>query len=173
MTGAGASTGTIRDHRGGRDRAADSDSPLVLRGVGVRGRVRRGPLDLPWERLYWISVVFTEGVTADPAALVLTGLSGAISTTFNYDAATRTATWTPTVADLGDGRVTVRLIGAWLPTRRATPSRLTGPGRFGLLTGDYDGNGLVDNRDLAAIKKKLTRRGWHTTDSPTSMGTVW
>ena len=112
----------------------------------------------PWERLYWISVVFTEGVTADPAALVLTGLSGAISTTFNYDAATRTATWTPTVA-VGDGRVTVRLIGALVTDTSGNAVAADWARTFGLLTGDYDGNGLVDNRDLAAIKKKLTRPG--------------
>jgi hypothetical protein len=30
---------------------------------------------------------------------------------------------------------------------------------MGLLTGDYDGNGFVDNADLAAIKRKFTRPG--------------
>ena len=30
---------------------------------------------------------------------------------------------------------------------------------FGLLTGDFDGNGLVDNRDVAAIKARFTRPG--------------
>ena len=113
---------------------------------------------LPWNRLHRISIVFSEGVTVDPNALSLVGIDGPYSMTFSYNAATRTATWTPTVA-VGNDRVTLRLSAAGVVDSSGNAVPADWARTFGMLAGDFDGNGLVDSRDLTAIKSKFTRPG--------------
>jgi hypothetical protein len=111
---------------------------------------------LPWEQLHRISIVFSEGVTVNPNALTLAGPAGAYATTFDYDPATRTATWTPTVA-IGNTRVSIRLDAAGVADGSGNLVKADWARSFGLLAGDFDGNGVVNDKDAKAIKKKFTR----------------
>jgi hypothetical protein len=111
---------------------------------------------LPWAKVYRVAVVFNEGVSADPSALTLTGLGGAYPTTFAYDAATRTATWTPLVP-IGMGRLTIRLFSSGVADGSGNHLSASWSRSVGLLAGDFDGNGIVDKKDLSAIKKNFSR----------------
>jgi hypothetical protein len=113
---------------------------------------------LPWERLTRISIVFNEGVTVDPAALTVTGLNGLIATTFEYDAATRTATWTP-LDPIENGRFTMRLSKSGVADISGNLLAADWTRSYGLLAGDYDGNGVVNARDIRAIRRRFTRPG--------------
>jgi len=126
--------------------SAYTDASALARGV------------LPWERLYKVSIVFSEGVTVNPNALTIMGIGGAYATTFTYNAATRTATWTPTGVVSND-RLTIRLSGAGVTDGSGNAVAADWARTFGMLTGDFDGNGVVDSRDVAAIKAKITRPG--------------
>jgi murein DD-endopeptidase MepM/ murein hydrolase activator NlpD len=125
--------------------AAYADASSLARGV------------LPWERLHRVAIVFSEGVIVNPAALAITGLGGSIPTTFSYDAATRTATWTPTVS-VSDGRFTLRLAAAGVADASGNVLAADWARTIGLLAGDYDGNGVVTDADLRAIRNRIGTR---------------
>jgi len=133
---------TVRLYYG---QAAYADASALARGI------------LPWERLHRIAVVFSEGVIVNPAALTLTGPGGSIPTTFAYDSATRTATWTPTVP-VTDGRFTLRLSASGVADASGNALAADWARTIGLLTGDFDGNGVVTDADLRAIKRKIGTR---------------
>ena len=113
---------------------------------------------LPWDRLHRIAIVFSEGVTVNPNALTLMGIDGAYATTFSYNAATRTATWTP-IGVVSNDRLTIRLSGAGVTDGSGNAVAADWARTFGLLTGDFDGNGLVDSKDSAAVKARFTKPG--------------
>ena len=77
-------------------------------------------------------------------------------TTFAYDAATRTATWTPLDA-IVDGRTTIRLSATGVVDTSGNKVAKDWVRAFGLLAGDFDGNGIVNKTDLKAIKKRFTK----------------
>jgi hypothetical protein len=111
---------------------------------------------LPWEQITRIAVVFSEGVVVDASALTATGLAGAHSLSFSYDPATRTATWTPLTPILG-GRLTIRLAAAGVVDGSGNALANNFARSVGLLAGDFDGNGVVNDTDVRAIQKRLTR----------------
>jgi hypothetical protein len=115
---------------------------------------------LPWEQITAVSVTFSEGVTVQASALTLTNIKdgAVVPTSFSYNSATRTATWTPLVA-LGNGRFSIRLTAADVVDGSGNLMKSNWVRAFGLLTGDFDGNGLVDDRDLAGIRSRFTKPG--------------
>jgi murein DD-endopeptidase MepM/ murein hydrolase activator NlpD len=112
---------------------------------------------LPWTGITRIAVVFSEDVVVGADNLSVTGAGGPAGAAFTYDPATRTATWA-LARPLGAGRWTVRLTAAGVADRAGNPLGADWARAVGLLPGDVDGSGLVDDRDLAAVKKKLGTR---------------
>ena len=109
-----------------------------------------------WERLYKVAVVFSEEVLANPTAMTFMRHGVAVPTTFTWDLATRTATWTPVVA-IADGRTTIRLSASGVVDTSGNLLAKDWVRAFGLLAGDFDGNGIVNKADLKAIKKRFTK----------------
>ncbi|HVK07937.1 MAG TPA: tandem-95 repeat protein [Gemmataceae bacterium] len=112
---------------------------------------------LPWENVNRFELAFTEDVLPSPGALTLTGPGGSIPLMLGPVPAggTRTAVWN--LAGLVPGTYTLRLAGAAVVDING--NALTGDyvRTFGILPGDFDGNGLVDNRDLTGIKRKYQK----------------
>jgi hypothetical protein len=128
-------------------------------GTGGADFVSLGRSVLSWANITRFEFVFSEGVTVDPAALTLTGeLGGTVPLTFGFNPATRTATWT-TTAGLAIDRYTLRLSGAGVLD--GSGNRLSGDWAraFAVLPGDFDGNGIVDDADMAGIQKNFSRPG--------------
>jgi hypothetical protein len=117
---------------------------------------------LPWSNVTAFSFTFDERVTVNPSALSLTdGAGAAVGLNFAYDPATRTATWTVAAGPLPIGRYSLRLDAAGVTDQSATPNPIAADWAkaFAVLPGDYDGNGLVDDTDLSAIRANFTRAG--------------
>jgi hypothetical protein len=163
-------TYTISDGQGGSSTGAVAIRIVDLLRPRIQAvQLHYGPTDyvnassltrsnLPWERLHRIAVVFNEGVVVDPAALTLVGPGGVFPTDFVYDPATRTATWTPTVP-IENTRVTIWLAGGLVADASGNLLTKDWARSFGVLSGDFDGNGVVNDRDAAGIRKKFTRPG--------------
>ena len=98
-----------------------------------------------------------KGCHGESGALTLVGPDGAYATNFSYNAATRIATWTPT-APITSGRLTIQLDRTSVVDTSNNPLTAGWARTFGVLAGDFDGNGIVDKKDLAGIKKKFTRK---------------
>jgi hypothetical protein len=111
---------------------------------------------LPWANIYKVAVQFSEDVSVDPAALSLDSPFGSYATNFSYDSVNRLATWTP-VAPIGMGRLTIRLLASGVQDSSGNHPLKSWSSSFGLLSGDFDGNGVVDKKDLSAIKSKFTK----------------
>jgi VCBS repeat-containing protein len=109
---------------------------------------------LPWENVNRFELAFTEDVLPAAGSLTLTGSAGTVPLTLGTVpvGGTRTAVWD--LAGLTPGTYTLRLSGASVLdiNGNAVPGDYVRT--FGILPGDFDGNGLVDNRDLKGIKKK-------------------
>jgi hypothetical protein len=168
----------------------DTIAPTVIAAsVGVQGGSISTALPSALAQLPWsidqVSLQFSEAVTVGPSDLAVTGISGTqytISTSpsaFNYDAATRTATWTlatPVVADqitlslataiadrsgnVLDGETIVSAAGGAAPTTQALPSGNSAPGgefqlQFSVLTGDYTQDGVVNFVDVVAVRNLI------------------
>jgi hypothetical protein len=114
---------------------------------------------LPWANVNQVSIAFDGDVTVDAGDLVVTGTRGALPAGgFNYDAATRTATWS-FAAPLAADRVLLTV-----PAATADPA-LDGdadgaPGgdftrRFNVLPGDVTRSGAVLADDFSQVKQKF------------------
>lgn len=118
---------------------------------------------LPWAGVSRIDVEFSEPVVLGSGALSLTGArAGAHAVAaFGYDAARRTARW-DLATPAADDRLTLRLTGA----ADASGNVLSPWARtFSLLTGDFDGNGVVTAADASGVKKKAgTTNPWADVD---------
>jgi hypothetical protein len=123
---------------------------------------------LPWESVSRIDVEFSEPVTVGAGALSLTGVNTGPHSfaNFGYDAVRRTARWdlaTPAAND----RLTLRLTGTGPDgAKDASGNELRAWTRtFGLLAGDFDGNGVVTGSDATAVKKKAGKaNAWADVD---------
>ena len=112
---------------------------------------------LPLGGITQVSIVFSESVQSIPlgTALTLTGIGGNLGMTFDgFDVATRTGTWTLT-SPITIDRVALNLAASGVSDLSGN-SLVRNWGRtFGVLPGDYNGNGIVDDADLKAIKAKI------------------
>lgn len=111
---------------------------------------------MAWDRLYKVAVVFSEEVIVNPNAMTFSRHGLAVPTAFAWDLATRTATWTP-VDPIVDGRTTIRLSATGVEDTSGNLLTKDWVRSFGLLAGDFDGNGIVNQADLKAIKKRFTK----------------
>jgi hypothetical protein len=128
-------------------------------GTAVSDFASLGRSVLSWANITKFEIVFSEGVTVDPAALTLTGgLGGNVPLTLSYDAATRTATWT-TAAALGIDRYTLRLSAAGVQDGSGNALSSDWAKAFAVLPGDFDGSGVVDDTDFAGIQANFSRPG--------------
>ncbi len=112
---------------------------------------------LPWSKIRRVSVVFSEPVSLGQGSLLVTGLNvpryGIIG--FNFNASTNTATW---VLNRTVGIDRLRL------TLRANRIRDLSNNILGasdilygvrVLPGDFDGNRVVDNRDVRGVRQAI------------------
>jgi hypothetical protein len=157
-------TYTIADGRGGtatgsvtvtiQDLAAPTVQAVRVTygtvGVADLGAVNRTVL--PWANIRRVSVVFSEDVTVAAGNLVLTGPGGPVPATFQYNPATRTATWTPLVP-LGPGRWTVYLSAAGIADAGGNLLAADWAKTVGVLPGDFNGDGAVTDADLTGIRR--------------------
>lgn len=106
---------------------------------------------LPWEHVSRVDVVFSEAVNVTGPDLTLASSGGAaVSTTFGgFNATTRTATWT--FADLGASRFNLQVAGT-IADPSANQIGSTWARTFGVLPGDFDGNGRVNAVDVSGVK---------------------
>src|SRR5262249_42959911 len=164
---------TIADGNGGFDSASvtvnvtDAIAPIIqgvrlTYGSGASAVVDLASLNrntLPWANITKFQFVFSEDVSVDPSALALVGSNvGSLTLTFGYDPATRTATWTPLTA-LPIDQFTLRLSGALVKDAALNPLGSNWAKAFAVLPGDFDGNGVVDDADLAGIQASFTLPG--------------
>jgi hypothetical protein len=167
-TGADSFNYTVSDGHGHTDIATVSitiTDTVAPRLAGVRlfyGSTRYANLAslgraiLPWENITRIEVAFNEAVTVGAGDLTLAGIGGNYGLTFaGFDPVRRTAAWT-LAAPLGADRLTLRLAGS-VADAAGNPLGSDWARTFGLLPGDFDGNGLVDNRDVAGVRAWLGR----------------
>ncbi|HVK07445.1 MAG TPA: Ig-like domain-containing protein, partial [Gemmataceae bacterium] len=109
---------------------------------------------LPWVGLTRFELGFSEDAIPTGGALTLTGPAGAVPLTFTPVPAggSKTAVWS--FPALTPGMYTLRVIAAEVRDVNGNPLPANYTRAFGILPGDFDGNGLVDNRDLTGIKRK-------------------
>ncbi|MBO0699046.1 MAG: tandem-95 repeat protein, partial [Zavarzinella sp.] len=139
--------------------APEIQSVHVRYGTGVADLAALGRSVLSWANVARFDFVFSEGVTVDPGALTLTGeLGGDVALNFNFNPATRTATWTSPTA-LAIDRYTLRLSAGGAVDAWGNPLGGDWAKAFAVLPGDFDGNGFVDNADLTGIGKSFSRPG--------------
>ncbi|HVK07938.1 MAG TPA: S8 family serine peptidase [Gemmataceae bacterium] len=168
--GADAFTYTVSDGRGGTDTATvslavtDATAPKV---VGVRARFGAGGTrsvdlaaltrgTLPWDSLRRIEVTFSEAVAVMGNALTLTGPGGPVTLNFEMSADGRTGAWTVPGTGLAAGRYTLRLSAVGVTDLNANALARDYARTFGVLPGDFDGNGVVNAKDVSGIKRKFT-----------------
>ncbi len=116
--------------------------------------------DLPWVNISAIQLVFTANVVVTQADLALTGVNVptyAIAG-FGYNAATRTATWT-LASPLGADQLTLTLNGVSPSGVHDSNGNYLQGGNFvfhfSVLPGDFNGDGVVDSRDLVGIRNEM------------------
>ena len=132
---------------------------------------------LPWTNLNQIQIVFNENVNVQQSSLVLTGMNVAnyAFSTFSYNAATFTATWT-LVSPIGDDKLSIdlhasgpadvtngqatALDGEWTNATSVYPSGNGSAGgdfnfAFNVLPGDVNQDGIINVQDLALVSS-----GW-------------
>ena len=159
----------VTDNRGNKDTGevqvtiTDSLAPTVK-----NIRVHYGPtryIDLPttrsvlpWAGITKISVVFSENIQSGPlaGALTLTSFNGSnLPLTFDsFDASTRTATWNLSSA-IGIDRVSLKLDRTDVLDIQGNVLAKDAGRNFVVLPGDFDGNGVVNDVDLKAIKSRI------------------
>jgi VCBS repeat-containing protein len=117
---------------------------------------------LPWSNVASISIVFSEGVQSVPlgTALSLTRAGGTPVpvTLVGFDAATRTGTWSID-APIGIDRLTLRLAAVGVSDIAGNPMAADWVKSFGVLPGDYNGDGEVGDADVNAIKSRISKAG--------------
>jgi hypothetical protein len=166
-TGSDSFTYIVSDGHGHTDTATvtitltDTAAPKVLavrlyygptRFVDLRSLNRAV---FPWESIHKIEVVFNEAVGVSAGDLTLAGVGGNHPLTFGgFDATRRTAVWT--FAPLAVDRLTLRLAGT-LTDVSGNQLGNDWARTFGVLPGDFDGNGIVDDRDAAGVRPWLGR----------------
>jgi large repetitive protein len=113
-----------------------------------------GRIVLPWAGLTRFELGFSEDAIPTAAALTLTGPAGAVPLTLAPVPAggAKTAVWS--FAALTPGMYTLQVIAAEVRDVNGNPLPVNYTRTFGILPGDFDGNGLVDSRDLSGIKRK-------------------
>ena len=170
--GADGFTYTVSDGKGGIDTASvtvavtDAVPPKV---VSVRARYGTGATrtvdlaaltrgTLPWDTLSRIEITFSEAVAIVGDPLTLTGPTGPVGLTFTLSADGRTGVWTVPGGGLPAGRYTMRLSAAAVTdlSPNANPLARDFARTFAVLPGDFDGNGVVNAKDVTGIKKKFS-----------------
>jgi murein DD-endopeptidase MepM/ murein hydrolase activator NlpD len=112
---------------------------------------------LPYVGISKVVVQFSEPVTVDQSDLTLTGIRNGNygASSFAYDPDWRTATWLLSTP-VADDRATLSLARSIADT---TSNLLGGWARsFGVLEGDFNGDGVVTDADAMAIKKKISKK---------------
>ncbi|HEX8201776.1 MAG TPA: MBG domain-containing protein, partial [Isosphaeraceae bacterium] len=113
---------------------------------------------LPFVNITAVDVVFSDDVTVGNGNLALTSTTAAARTygftEFRFNPNTDTASWTLPTA-LGIDRLMLALDTRFGAQADPTISvwNTIGPVRFGVLPGDIDGNGQVNNQDVGLYKK--------------------
>jgi hypothetical protein len=110
--------------------------------------------DLPWSNVNQVSLRFDRPVTLDDQSLAVERLGTGSYKVINYqyDAATRTATWT-LARPLANDRPRVVLGGGEIVPPAAPFQR-----RLAMLVGDVNGDGRVNALDLGEVKRRLNSR---------------
>ncbi|MDB5348932.1 MAG: repeat-associated core domain protein [Planctomycetota bacterium] len=136
------------------------------RSASVLPSALGGRLDLPWDNLTAIDVIFSDDVAVDAAALALKGTVGRTYgfSGFRYDPVTRDATWTLPTA-LGVDRLMLSLDGDDAASDGHNGVRVGRAylGAYGLglavLPGDFNGDGAVDSSDLVGVRNQMQGTG--------------
>ena len=116
-------------------------------------------ITLPWANVTRFQFTFSEDVAVDPAALTLVGgESGSLTLNFSYDPATRTATWSRP-SGLPIDQYILRLSGSMITDGSTNTVAADWAKSFAVLPGDFDGNGVVDDIDLAGIQANFSAPG--------------
>jgi VCBS repeat-containing protein len=114
---------------------------------------------LPWAGVHRVEFSFNEAVVIPADAVTLVGaFAGNIGVTSSYDAVTRTLSVT-FAGPLAMDRYTLRLSASGVADVYGNPLAADWGKTFGVLPGDADGNGLVDDRDLSHIRRNYSRPG--------------
>jgi uncharacterized delta-60 repeat protein len=168
--GADSFTYTVSDGNGGTDTAVVSLN-VVAPAAPIVQQVRlyyapnryevlteRVPV-FAWSRVNRIALVFDQPVSVAQGDLTLTGLAGLVPTAgFDYNAATRTATWTLAPA-IGINRLNMQLNGAGVVGLTNGLTMASNVIRqFAVLPGDLDGNGVVTLAEANLVKKNIGKR---------------
>jgi subtilisin-like proprotein convertase family protein len=172
-TGTDTFTYTVSDGHGGTDTGTvtlnviDGIAPRVTAvrlhyGSGSPSVIDLRSLSrsvLPWANVTSVEFVFSEDVQVAAGDFTLTGvLGGSYALDFAYDPVAHTAVWSRATG-LPIDRFTLRLSAAAIQDRAGNPLAADWARTFAILPGDLDGNGMVDDKDLAAIKRSYTRPG--------------
>jgi len=168
-TGLDTFTYVVTDGRGNKDTGevqvtiTDGIAPTVTNIRVYYGPTRYVDLPttrpvLPWDGITKISVVFSEDIQSGPLAnaLTLTGFNGsALPLTFDsFDAATNTASWNLGAA-IGNDRISLKIDRTDILDIAGNMLAKDAGRNFVVLPGDFDGNGVVNDIDLKAIKSRI------------------
>jgi len=162
---------TVSDGNGGFDtgmvtvNVTDAITPVVQSVKLTYGTSTTAVIDLaslnqntlPWASISKFQVTFSENVNVNPLALTLTGGDGA-ALNFSYNAATRTATWSRATG-LPIDQYSLRLDGSLVADVNGNAMAGIWAKSFAVLPGDFDGNGVVDDVDLAGIQANFSQPG--------------
>lgn len=167
--GADSFTYTVADVKGATSTATvhlnliDSTPPKIIdvriwngtRFVSITGASR--PV-WPWSQVHRIRFVFSEDVSTDDNLLSLSGaITGSSILNSIYDSATHSLT--ASFNSLHPDRYRLRLDAAGVADASGNALATDWVRSFAILPGDFDGNGLVDNRDLIGIRRNFTAPG--------------
>jgi subtilisin family serine protease len=113
---------------------------------------------LPWVNVHRIQFVFSEPVSIAANSAMLTGVVGgpiALSSTYDVASKTLTVSFDKLLRD----RYSLRLSAAGVTDEAGNPMAANWARAFAILPGDFDGNGLVDNRDLFGVRQNYSAPG--------------
>jgi VCBS repeat-containing protein len=162
---------TVSDGNGGFDtgtvtvNVTDAIDPVVqgvklTYGTGTTSVIDLASLTrstLPWANISKFQFTFSENVNVTQPALTLTGGDGA-TLNFNYNAATRTATWSRTTG-LPIDQYSLQLAAASVTDMSGNSLTANWAKSFAVLPGDFDGNGVVEDVDLTGIQANFSQPG--------------
>jgi autotransporter-associated beta strand protein len=123
--------------------------------------VANGHLDVPFQGVNAIDLVFNQKITVDPGGLTISGLSGNYALSGPFTAGVNTLQWrlsTPLAAAAGYDNVNILLNGSKAHTQTGQLFGANASRSFKVLIGDVDGNGTVDLNDQLAITRGLTTK---------------
>lgn len=109
---------------------------------------------MPWAGVMRFELSFSEPVTFTANAIELVGPNGVIPLSLSNVGLTVSSTIATIVGNaLGNGRYSIRVVGSQVTDRNGNTMASDLMRSFAVLPGDFDGNGLVDNRDLTGIRR--------------------